>query len=245
MGVYIKRQKLANVLITLLISGIMVPLIMAANGYGTSSITLSKYSINLTAGGSADVNYTVNLASGNTWGTNLVVANQNQLANQGITVSTSNPSGDPPFSGHLTVHVGTTQVGTYQLVLAATGDDPSISNTTLTIIVSNPGATTTISSGTTATTTISYALSYSFSNAYLLLAEVVIILIAMAIAMTVKKAPSSRLILLGVALILIGTLLWLYADYSGGNFTYIWTGVALIIVGTIVWLYGDHKGHLI
>ena len=52
---------------------------------------------------------------------------------------------------------------------------------------------------------------------------------------------SVKLIWIGVALIIIFTIIWLYGDYYGGLF-YIWLGVAGIVAGTIVWLVGDYIG---
>ncbi len=85
-------------------------------------------------------------------GTNLGVVNNNQLASQGIMVSLSNPSGDPPFSGTMSISTSSsTQPGSYAIVLSATGDDPSISNATYILSVLSPASSTT----TAATTSVS------------------------------------------------------------------------------------------
>ena len=226
----------AGIVLALLASALLLLQAQAATGYGTSSISLANSSVSLPPGGSAAVGYTVNLPSGNTWGTTLNVVNAAQLSAQGITVVASNPSGNPPYSGRLTIPAAASaKAGSYSVVLNVTGDDPSTSNATLTIDLA-AGATTT-------------AVSQSYGPhgllLYALIAEIVVVLIGAGVAMTRKKAPTSRLILLGVALILIGTGVWLYGDYSGSLAAYIWSGVALIAIGVIVWLIGDHKGHLI
>lgn len=224
---------------------------IAATGYGTSSIVLSKSTINLTQGGSTSVNYTVNLASGSTWGTNLNVANSAQLLPNGISVKLSNSYGDPPYSGILTVYANSTsKKGLYNIVLSATGDDPSTNNTILQVYVNTRIYTVTAKTAQpNATTSILYGTSpayQSFSaNALFLAIGIAIILIVMTMAIIKKREPASRLIILGVAIIFVGILVWLYGDYSGGNFTYIWSGVILILIGIFVWLAGDHKGRLI
>lgn len=53
------------------------------------------------------------------------------------------------------------------------------------------------------------------------------------------------LIIVGVAMILIGTILWLYADYSGSTRPLMWSGASLVLIGMLVWIYGDNLGHLI
>jgi hypothetical protein len=215
--------------------------VFAAGSYsGYSSIALNTSSVTVALGGTASVGYTVNLISGTTWGTNFVINNQSQLQQKGIYLSASPSSGDPPFNGTLTVQL--TQyaaAGTYTAVLSATGDDPTTSNTTLTIVVSSSAPTVTASLNTTSPHT-SYG---SSSNGYELpfgAAIFVIIIIGGILAATRKTTPG-RLILLGVILILIGMAVWLYGDYSGGNFSFIWGGVALIVIGILVWLAGDFK----
>ncbi len=226
----------------------------AANGYGTSSISVSQNNASIQIGSSSSLSYSVNLATGNTWGTTLSVVNNDQLASQGIMVSLSNPSGDPTYSGTMSITVGSSATaGTYPITLQATGDDPSASNATVMLTVTSQSAASNSSTAATtaASTSINYygsgGASYSSSSTllYMLIIGIIIVIIGMVIAMAMKKSPISRLIILGVALILIGVIVWLYGDYSGGNYAFIWSGVALIIIGIIVWLIGDRKGHLI
>ncbi len=237
-----------SVLIALLTS-LFATSVVAANGYGTSSITLNQSTVHVALGGAASVAYSVKLASGNTWGTNFVVNNQAQLQQQGIKVSPSATSGEPPFNGTISIQLSQyATAGTYTATLSATGDDPTAVNTVLTIIVGSGGSpanTTTVSSSNSGGYINTGSSGYSLSGIWPYAVAIIVILIGGILASTQKKAPSSRLIILGVVLILIGIVVWLYGDYSGGNFAYIWTGVIAILIGTVVWLMGDHQGHLI
>ena len=256
--------------ITVVLAYSLLAIASAANGYGTSSIVLSNSTLGMIAGGSAAVGYSVNLASGNTWGTTLSVVNAGQLASDGISATLSNPSGDPPYSGTLHINASATAPpGTYTLVLAATGDDPSASNATLSIklapapsvttsVAPGPSANSTLRPSTTAyTTTVSSQPSngaawnnppiktqpaYGIGNAGILALYALIVLALSAFAITRMRYMATKLIIVGVALILLGIGVWLYGDYSGGLMGYIWSGVALLLIGTAVWLYGDYSG---
>ena len=238
---------------------LMLPFAAAA-GYGTSSISLQQNSVSLLRGGSSTINYTVNLASGNTWGTELVVLNKNELASSGIGIAVAPAMGDPPFSGRLTLSVSqNATIGASRVLLAAAGDDPSVANATLTVVVEASGN---ASAGTTtaamahnsaSNSTIAHngtpqqatapqpAAGNGLGIAPLAAAIAVVVLIVGALGVMIKTA-SGRLILAGVALILVGTEIWIYGDYNGGLMQYIWTGVGMILLGTIVWLVGDYKG---
>lgn len=219
----------------------------AATGYGTSTVSIAQAAVTIGAGHSAVVGYTVSLATGNTWGTTAVVTDSATLASQGITTSVT-PSGmtDPTYSGNLTINVASTaKPGKYSLTLAASGDDPSTQNATMSITVPNSTASTTAltttsvsGSGSGYPPSGSYALS---ATAGILIAVLAVIIIATAVAAWKMKAPDARKIIIGTALILIGIAVWLYGDYTGGMATYIWSGVAAIILGTVIWLWGDHN----
>ncbi|MDE1868555.1 MAG: hypothetical protein KGH60_01140 [Candidatus Micrarchaeota archaeon] len=261
-------NRLATIAIIISALAVALPSSFAANGYGTSSISTNPSSVSVSEGHSATVNYTVALASGNTWGTTLYVANENQLNSSGILTSISKPSGDPPYSGTLTITASLAQPsatpGTYHVILAATGDDPSSSNSTVMLTVTAPTTTTVPASGsgsnttatttpttsvpaTVATTSINYysgggtsgSTPYGLGNYTMLIISIVIIVIIGGIFMAMMKPMPTKLIILGVILILIGIAVWLYGDYNGGLMSYIWGGVGLIVVGTIVWLAGD------
>jgi len=237
------RMKKSLTVLPLFSALFLLILQVSAQGIGTSNIILSQSSLNVTAGNSVSVDYTVQLASGSTWGTTLVVTNAAQLQQQGITVSLSNPSGEPPFSGVLTVITSqTTTTGSriYTVILAATGDDPSQQNAVLNVNVASPSS---AGSSTVATTATQYP--YPTSGIGIgAVAGVLIAIIALATAylMFVWKSMLTRLVFMGTAMILIGTVVWLYGDYAGGLFSYIYGGVAAILIGTSVWFYGDIKG---
>jgi len=67
-----------------------------------------------------------------------------------------------------------------------------------------------------------------------LIAVIAIVLLAM------MKAMPTRLTIIGVALILIGTVAWLYGDYAAGP-NYIMLGAIAVVVGWLLWLYADVK----
>jgi len=99
-----------------------------AGGLGTSSISMASSSGAVGQGSSTTVSYTVNLASGNTWGTTLSVVNASALKSDGISVSLSNTYADPPYSGTMSISTSSSaKAGIYYITLAATGDDPSSS----------------------------------------------------------------------------------------------------------------------
>ena len=131
-----------------------------SGGIGTSSIQLSKTDGTVAAGSSTSLPYTVNLASGAKWGTSLQVSNADTLANDGITATTSTGAMDPPYSGTLTIAASsTTSPGTYQIVLKATGDDPSAADAVFVLTITPASGAT--SSSTTSSTTVSTSSSSS------------------------------------------------------------------------------------
>jgi uncharacterized protein (UPF0333 family) len=133
-----------------------------SGGIGTSTIQLAKSDGTIAAGGSTSLSYTVTLASGSKWGTSLQVSNADTLSNDGITATTSTGAMDPPYSGTLSIAVGsTTSPGTYQIVLKATGDDPSATDAVFVLTVTS-AITTTTSSTTTSTTTTTSSTTYTY-----------------------------------------------------------------------------------
>jgi hypothetical protein len=231
-------------------------------GYGTSSITLSQYSVYLVNGGITNVNYSVNLVSGNTWGTKLTVTNGKALLSDGVSTTLSKNYSNPTYTGVLTINVAqSAPKGTYQIILNATGDDPSTNVTILTLTVAAPGNTTTIQNviKTNATTTTATTVPtttaplppsntlasgfYGLTEAQaLLLFGIIASIVAAGILMFVFKGGPARLAVWGVVLIIIGTIIWLYGDFMYGNTTYIWTGVGVLLLGVLVWLVGDGMG---
>ncbi len=129
--------------LAVLFFGSMVYAQYGSGGMGTSTISLSQSSITLSPGSSSSVTYTVKLSSGNIWGTTTNVADSGKLAADGISVSLSNTYGDPTYSGTMSINVSaSTAPGTYTVFLNATGDDPSTSPASLTILVENTSSTT-------------------------------------------------------------------------------------------------------
>jgi hypothetical protein len=132
-----------------------------SGGIGTSSIQLAESNGTVAAGGTTSFSYTVALASGTKWGTSLQVSNADTLGNDGITATVSTAAMDPPYSGTLTIAASSSAApGTYQIVLKATGDDPSTTDAIFTLTVTTAGSMT--SSSTTSSTTVSTTSTYSY-----------------------------------------------------------------------------------
>ncbi len=234
----------------------LVPAV-SAFGYGTSSISFTQSSGQLAAGGSMSVGYNVSLATGSTWGTTINIVNKAQLASHGITVTLSNPGGtqsNPPFNGTMTISVSSsTPNGQYNIILNATGDDPSTTNAAFALAIAVPASssTTTVTGAASTTVAVTSSVAVSAPASYgmdlpdVFLGLIILVIIITVISMAVKTATASRQILLCVALILVGTFLWLYGDYTGGALYYVWAGVILILIGTFAWIWVDHQAHLL
>lgn len=132
---------LNKILLSLPIALILIFLLLSsvhAAGIGTSSVTLSQSSINISQGSSASLNFTITLVNGSTWGTSLSESPLNSSSSSYITFLPSVLNQDPTYSGKLTINVAkNTPVGKYTFNISAVGDDPSSSPFTLTIYVSN------------------------------------------------------------------------------------------------------------
>lgn len=166
----------------------------------------------------------------------------------------------------LTISTSTASLGSYNIVLTATGDDPSVNNATLYAnVLYNINVPKNQSNQTNASTTANASPNSSQANATAYtqtyyptpppttstyappanstvltsILFIIIILIATAYSLFKWKSTIPRLAIAGTALILLGTVAWLYGDYNGGLTAYIWGGVALIIIGAVVWLYSD------
>ncbi len=231
----------------------------AQYGYGTSSISVQRYNVTMYNGGSIRLNYSVNLASGSTWGTTLAVTDNQRLLSQGISTTLSKTYGNPTYKGNITISVSpSTPKGYYAITLRATGDDPSARNTTINLIVSEPNSTSTIAapanstnvtiaptsttphvSPTTTTVQATPAAPLISMQMEELLAGVAAAVIA-ALALTfVFKGRSTRLTIWGIALVLIGIFSWLYGDYNGFLMAYVWSGIGAVALGIIAWVAGD------
>ncbi len=233
---------------------VMLSTASGAVGYGTSSIAITPGSLSIIAGGAASAIYNVTVASGNTWGTTVNIVDKAQLASQGITATLSNPGPvDPPFSGTLAITASASaKPGTYTVTLNATGDDPSVANANLTVNLAAPSGSknsTSTPTTTSATTTVGQSsggtqvsgFQLSGLNIYLM-AGIILVLMGAIAGMSREKDRPGRMIIAGIAIILLSTIFWLYADYSGGIMAYIWASVAGILIGVGIWLVGDWKG---
>ncbi|MGC9072295.1 MAG: hypothetical protein ACP5HK_06355 [Acidilobus sp.] len=123
----------------------------AQYGYGTSEVVLSVQNITLYPGQSAKIPFTVKLVSGSTWGTSVSITSSSSY----VIASAVPSSGDPTFSGTLTVSVPPdAPAGVYDVNVSAIGDDPSQSPATLYVYVkSNVTTTTTATTSYVATST--------------------------------------------------------------------------------------------
>lgn len=184
----------------LVIMGLLFSLpLVSASATGTSSISLSQRNVSIYQGWSGSVNYTVTLASGQGWTTNLTVNNENQLLGKGINVSMSNSHNYVPFSGTLNINVASsTPGGTYYVILSATGSNPSISNATLALtVLPTPPPVTSIGPITSNTTASNFLTTSTPSSnpqyvyyLYLILALVVIAIIVGFILLRGRTAKS-------------------------------------------------------
>lgn len=119
---------------------------------GTSEVIVNQTLVTLSPGGSAKVSFEVKLVSGTTWGTNVEVSTSSSY----VTATASPSSGDPTFSGTLTIKVSASAPpGNYTVTIKATGDDPSNNTVTITVQVMSSTTTTTTTTQTTTTTTTS------------------------------------------------------------------------------------------
>lgn len=125
----------------------------AANGIGTSSISLNASSVSLYQGSNALVAYTVKLASGSPWGTTISASNASALASEGVSLSFSNSYADPTYSGTLTISASSSATpGKYTASIVATGDDPSSAPALLSIDVLSKQSSKNTTKNTTTTT---------------------------------------------------------------------------------------------
>lgn len=132
----------------LVMLSLAAPSVLAQYGYGTSTVSFANSSVSIMQGGTANVTFTITLATGSTWGTTASITDSAQLSSEGIAASAKPSYGDPTYSGTVSISVSSsTAPGTYNITLAATGDDPSASPASLAVIVAQrPTANTTSAS---------------------------------------------------------------------------------------------------
>jgi hypothetical protein len=145
-----KVRLLGVLLLAALLMALLPSVAVAQYGYGTSEVVVSANNVTLYPGGSTTVSFTVKLVSGNTWGTNVKVVTSSSY----ISATASPSSGDPTFSGKLTITVASNAPpGVYEVNVSATGDDPSSSPATIYVYVKSNTTTTTTTTSTTTTST--------------------------------------------------------------------------------------------
>ena len=134
------------------IAALIAILFLFSNSFGSNSgysvINVSTQAVPLFLGRTSVVNYTVNLSSGSGFITYLKVNNAGALAADGINISFSNYSGQPPFYGKIYISALKNAIpGAYTANISATGSDPSISTLQLymAVLQMNITNTTTIS----------------------------------------------------------------------------------------------------
>ncbi|MHB8702191.1 MAG: hypothetical protein ACYC7D_14395 [Nitrososphaerales archaeon] len=137
----------------------------SSGGIGTSTVSLQQSSGSVAQGASISVQYTVSLASGTKWGTNLTIVDNSNLTSHGITVTPSTGEMDPTYTGTLSIAASSTVApGTYTINLAAKGDDPSTSNTVFVLTVTQASSVSSSSTASTTTTTTGPAQTVSTTS---------------------------------------------------------------------------------
>ena len=163
------------------------------------------------------------------------MTNASALLSDPVSTVLSKTYGNPTYTGNLTIVADSAPNGVYKIILNATCDNPSANVTILTLTIAAPGNTTTIQNvtkvtatttpGSTAPTTTvpqpTKVVQQEFlgitENLALLLFGIIASIVAAGMLMFAFKSGPTRLDIWGVALIVIGTIIWLFADFSGGG----------------------------
>ena len=200
-------MKYQSLIFLAVFSAILLVGVVYAAGYGTSKISLTQYSVNISQGGTATVGFTVSLATGSTWGTNVNVAPSNSY----ITLSPTPSYGDPSYSGDIAISVeGNTPPGEYTFNISATGDDPSTSPVSLIVYVSKASSVSPVvtTPPTTTTSTTSAPANY-FDYIVVVFIIIVIALLASIYALKKKFEKTSRVTMLVSIVISLASALYL------------------------------------
>ncbi len=189
----------------LLISLLFLLSSVHASGIGTSSVTLSSYSVNVTQGSSNTVSFTITLVSGTKWGTSLAESPSSSY----ISFSPSASNQDPTYSGTLTISAAkNTPVGKYTFNISATGDDPSASPVQFTVNVLNSTTTSTPPSVAPPSSTTPKPVNY-FDYVGGLFLAILVILLALAFSMKRKFIKYGRMVMLGSIVISLAAAVYL------------------------------------
>ncbi len=174
-----------------------MPQFVFGYGIGTSRITLQKYNASVGSLGSLSISYTVSIASGSTWGTDLNVVNAASLSADKIHISITNNGGDPPFSGLLEISSNGAKPGKYSVLINATGDDPSVSSVVLSLLVTNSTGSASTSGNVLNATGLNpggYASKGGYSIIYVVIG-LLLLIIPIPVFAAVKKLGAANIII--------------------------------------------------
>ena len=210
---------------------------------GTSKFIINQTTFNLTPGQKISEEFQLILSSGSTWGTSIVVS----PSITGISIIFNPSSGDPTFSGTLTISVSNnTKPGEYIFNVSATGDVPTTSPTTIIVYVSSPAVTITTTttmtsppqttSYTSPTTQTGVTSTSQKHNNYFSYVIIIMILLAIIIGSSLyytKGLKANKFAITGLSVIsVILSLYLIVADSTLRNFATI--HYYLLIIYTIV-----------
>jgi hypothetical protein len=180
----------------------------AQSASGSSAVIISNSNVTLSLSGRITVPVSVVLKSGTAGPTTLYVVNPQVLTGRGVSMAISNASGTPNFNANITIvtipSIGVA-AGKYVLALGASGADPSVGTSNLTLNI-GPSTTQQTSVATVATSSIAAANSTVVqqqttlpgaqqttipaatapSNTNVILAGVVVVVLIVVIALAVK-----------------------------------------------------------
>lgn len=214
-----------------------------AVGYGTSKVTLTQYSVNISQGSSADIGFTISLFNGSYWGTSLAESPSSSYIS--FTPSVSNS--DPTYSGTLTISVAKgTPIGTYKFNVSATGDDPSIAPVQLTVNVLNSTKSTPPSVTPPVVSTSKPTNYFAYVGSIFLAA--VVVLLGLGLSMKRKFVKAANYAMLGSIVLSLAAAVYLLAYDSilriSGMLHYDILIVFFILTIILAYLvYGNKKMH--
>lgn len=196
---YIKKLSLILALsIMVLQLNVLLSAAQGAQNIGHSRLVMAENSSSIALNSYLAIPFNVVLSSGQAGTTDLIIANGNALASNGIYVGISPSSGTPSFSGTLYINTNLKPgvvPGTYQLMIESGGADPitGIFNFTLTVLnqasTSTKVSTSSTSySVTSAPTTVAQSSSGSSSLLSLGAAGIIVILIIIIVVFLAMKA---------------------------------------------------------
>jgi len=204
---------------------ILLSIPFAYSATGTSKLIINQTVFNLTPGQKTNEKFQLILSSGSTWGTSIDVS----PSVTGISIIFNPSTGDPTFSGTLTISVGSdVKPGEYKFNVSATGDDPTTSPITIIVYVTSPEVTTTslpyqtTSNHTSTTTSPEVTTMPKTQNNYFSYVIIVMILLAIIIGGSLyftKGSSASKFTITGLSIVsVILSLYLIVADSTLRNF---------------------------